>query len=440
MLNRKNTDTDIIVIGGGPSGSIAAALLAQDGYEVVLLDKCKHPRPSVGESLIPYFWQFCDKAGATQAVERAGFVKKAGGIVAWGDTVHKISLADFGFQKPALHVERDLFDKILLDNAGDRGVDIRELCHVTNVELNDTGISNVSYINTVSNETVELTGRYIIDASGQSSVVANQYGFREFDEGFRFSAIWGYYRDGQYLSSAGNACRLNQVYDIPPATFVESTEGWGWTWHIALRDSISVGIIIPIERFAALKKAGESREAIFKRLVSQGPRLSQLVKYNDFIEGSASFLRDYAYKPKKLFLKNCLLIGDAAAFVDPVNSAGVTFGMYAACLAATVIDNSLKQPRKQGYYQSVFESMYRSRLDLFRLIAYPDHKRDESMFEGSSNIINMHSKRDLQLVLTQAVVVNRYQGLFERVRKAGMDPEALIGSLNGNFELNFNIA
>ena len=88
---------DIIVIGGGPAGSLAAGLLSQKGFDVVLLEKSRHPRMTVGESILPHFWRFTDMLGdATERIQAANFIKKAGGIVKWDEKLLRTRFKEFG--------------------------------------------------------------------------------------------------------------------------------------------------------------------------------------------------------------------------------------------------------------------------------------------------------------------------------------------------------
>src|SRR5712691_3532912 len=117
---------DIVVIGGGPAGSTAAVLLARRGYDVVLLDKQHHPRETVGESILPSAWKYFDLLGVSDAIERDGYVKKAGGVVVWGEEITQIAFRDFAYDRPGLHVERDAIDFLLLNNARRSGVRVWE--------------------------------------------------------------------------------------------------------------------------------------------------------------------------------------------------------------------------------------------------------------------------------------------------------------------------
>src|SRR5436189_5571500 len=112
---------DVLIIGGGPGGSTAATLLAQKGYDVVLIERQRHPRYAVGESIIPHSWKYLDATGATPKIEADGFIQKSGGTVCWHGNLHQMAFKDFGYKRPALHVERDRYDEILLRHAQSQG-------------------------------------------------------------------------------------------------------------------------------------------------------------------------------------------------------------------------------------------------------------------------------------------------------------------------------
>lgn len=158
---------DVVVIGGGPAGSSVATLLAKQGVDVVLLEKSLHPRPQVGESLIPHFWKYADLTGVSPLLEQEGFVTKAGGITVWNNKIHRIAFAEFGFTRPALHVERDIFDHILLKHAENLGVQVFQQVSVRGADLSDDPIVHHQYGSTRC--------RIVIDASGSATVLANQF-------------------------------------------------------------------------------------------------------------------------------------------------------------------------------------------------------------------------------------------------------------------------
>jgi flavin-dependent dehydrogenase len=410
---------DVVVIGGGPAGSMASGMLAKAGFEVVLLEKARHPRPTVGESLLPHFWNHVDMLGVTAEVEAARFVEKAGAMVLWGSSLRRSSFKDFGHTRMPLHVDRDCFDKILLDGSARLGVSVFERVQATRVELGGSENKRVFYKCLDEDGEGSIEASFVVDASGQSALIAKQEHFRIFDEDLRFSAAWGYYTGGEYLDFESEIRPISQLYTHPPVTVVAALGDWGWAWHIPLRETTSVGIILTPERWKEIGAGAPGMEAKFLRAVEASPIVGKLVGNAQFIEGSASFIRDYAYKPERLAVDGCYLVGDAAAFVDPINSAGVTFGMYAGILAAWSIEMSMKKRERSARYQEIFERQYLERLRLFRLLAVPADRTygDEDM-QAALKSLRAFSDEEKLLALTTSFLTNRSErivSLFEQL-------------------------
>jgi flavin-dependent dehydrogenase len=202
-------------------------------------------------------------------------------------------------------------------------------------------------------------------------------------------------------------------------TVVAALGDWGWAWHIPLRETTSVGIILTPERWKEIGAGAPGMEAKFLRAVEASPLVGKLVGNSQFIEGSASFIRDYAYKPVRLAVDGCYLVGDAAAFVDPINSAGVTFGMYAGILAAWSIEMSMKKRERSARYQEIFERQYLERLRLFRLLAVPaDRAYGEEDMQAALKSLRAFSDEEKLLALTTSFLTNRSErivSLFEQL-------------------------
>lgn len=424
MLSRVPRRCDVVVIGGGPAGSTAAAFLAQKGYDVVLLEKARHPRPIVGESLIPHFWKYCDRIGVSDRIATEGFVAKGGGLSLWNGVLRRLSFRDFGYERPGLHVERDVFDALLLRRSAELGARVFQQIGVARVQLADGGPSCVRYRGTRNGEVGEIETRFVVDASGQAAIVARQLGIRRFDEALKFMSLWGYYRGGHYVTLDGEVLPFEQRFERPPATLTSNIGGWGWTWHIVLRDCVSVGVVLPPDRLEAFRASSDTLEAKFRGLVAATPFTRRLLKDAEFLTGSLNGIRDYAYKPTRLAIGNCFLVGDAAAFVDPINSAGVVFGMYAAYLATWAIDCSLREPARRTHFRRLFADLYSGRLSILRLLAVPTDVEFGDAIGPARRSMALNSGPEQQLMLLQATLNNRPDRAARLLRELGV-PDAV---------------
>ena len=411
---------DVVVIGGGPAGSIAATLLVQKGYSVVLFERDRHPRYRVGESLIPHFWKYCDMVGVSEKILADGFIQKAGGTTIWNGIVRQMAFKNFGYGRPALHVERDRFDHILLEHAKSEGVQVFEEVAVVRAQVGDA--PSVVYRPAGETETGETSCRYIIDASGQNAVLGKQLGTRYIDEQFRFMSIWGYFDDSRYIGLDGKGYPFETLTEIPPTTFVSSLDAvgdWGWLWHIPLRENTSVGLVVPSEQMRAIK-GEEALQGFFLETCEKVPYLNQLLEDARFREGSLHVIRDYSYRSTEVAGPGYFLIGDAAAFVDPIFSVGIVLGMYSGHLAAWAIDRSLQNPASAGRNQSIFSGQLRGRIEVSRSLALPRYGFGGNASEKARAVVNFESALEQELMYVVSTMTTRNENVLEMIdRKEG---------------------
>lgn len=407
---------DVAIIGGGPAGSMAATFLRQKGYGVVLFEKQKHPRYMVGESLIPQFWRYCDIGKVADKILADGFIQKQGGTVVWGGVIRQAAFKDFGYTRPALHVERDRFDHILLEHARSQGAQVFEQVSVVNANVNGGEQMSVTYRPAGEKTLSQISCRYIVDASGQNAVIARQLGIRVHDEAYPFMSVWGYFTGSKYVALDGKVYPFEKLRAVPPTTFITSTEGWGWSWHIPMREITSVGLVVPLEQMKSVRAADEALEAYFLRQCSEIPYLNRLLEAAKYCEGSVRALRPYSYRPKQLCGPGFYLVGDAAAFIDPVLSEGCLLAMYSAYLAAWAIDRSFRNPRRAAENQAFFASQFAGRYHLGHALMLTGYGAADETREVAKSSIQLDSSREQELMYAALTMVGRSQNLLDLVK------------------------
>jgi flavin-dependent dehydrogenase len=415
---------EILVIGGGPAGSCAATLLTRRGYDVVLIDKVRHPRETVGESVLPSAWKYFDLLGVTPDIQREGFVKKAGGVVVWGDEITQISFRDFAYDRPGLHVERAALDHLLLKNAKAAGVRVFEGMRAESFATDDAGGANVVIAEGNSSGGAQcMRCRFLIDATGQASLVARQFGTKRLDPDFRFVSIWGYFEGSRYVSSGGIIRPFEDIREHAPMTFVSHLGGWGWAWHIPMRAETSVGIVVPIEDYKQGTAAHGSLEEYFLATCGAIEHLGDLLS-SARLKSGVRVIRDFSYGPDRIAGPGYFVIGDAAGFVDPIFSIGVVMALYSGQLAAWAIDRSLQRPAHQTVYRKLFENQMRGRYELARTMALPVSNGATDAPDSAKTYFGFFSTTEKELMWSAASMTTR-SGNLVRTGGDGSAPTVL---------------
>ncbi|HEX9484901.1 MAG TPA: NAD(P)/FAD-dependent oxidoreductase [Gemmatimonadaceae bacterium] len=423
---------DVVVIGGGPAGSGTAAHLARSGVDVVLLEKVKHPRNTVGESLIPHFWKFADAIGASEKIRAAGFLEKAGGITVWKERIHQFSFRDFGLERPALHVERDRFDELLLRHSESSGARVFERVPVTSVDFADPEEPIVHYDDRRGGDSApgEIRCKFVVDASGHSVVLGRQFGTRVIvGRGEReFMALWGYFRNARFVASDGTSHGAEELGATKPVTFVVSYED-GWTWHIILREHTSVGLVINTRTIKAMKK--RDHEEYFRRTVEATPHLRALLETATFEEGSLSAMHDYSYYLTQVSGPGWFCVGDAGGFVDPVFSHGVQAALYNASVAGVLIKTSLDHPASAERNRRHFDARIRQYYGFSRSLALGDFGGDGVDASLVKSLMKQMPPIELELMLVASGITDRSTNFRNMAIEAGV-----LGELGDGFVSN----
>ena len=412
----KGESADVVVVGGGPAGSTAAFQLARAGYDVLLVDKARHPRETVGESLLPSVWPYLDMLGVSDQIVSDGYVKKAGGVVCWDGQLTEISFRDFGYSRPGLHVERAPFDKLLLDAARGAGVRVCEGVRAERfVEPDAAGRAEVRLVDE-DGAKFDLPCRLLIDASGQASFLARQRDGRRLDPDFRFVSLWGYFANSNYVSSGGVVRRREEMAAHPPMTFVSRLAEWGWSWHIPLRETTSVGLNIPVDLYRRDAARHASMRQYFLSACAETPHLGRLLCEAELVGGRVQTIRDYSYAADDLSGPGYFIVGDAAGFVDPIFSLGVVMALYSGHLAAWAADRSLRNPAAAAASAQLFAGQLKGRHALARAMALPSDKARAS--QEARRYFEFFSESEKELMWAAASMTTRSANM---VRAAGGD-------------------
>jgi len=314
--------TDVLIVGAGPAGSVAAAFLRQQGRRVLVLEREEFPRFSIGESLLPQSMAYIEAAGLLQDVVEAGFQYKNGAAFAWGD-----KYTDFDFRDKfsegwgtTYQVQRATFDKVLADAAARQGAQIRYRHEVTAVDLEGER-PRVTARDAAGND-FQVEARFVLDASGFGRTLPR---LLELETPSNFpvrGAIFTHVSD--HIPQGGPFDRQKIRVTVHP----RRPDVWFWTIPFS-NGRCSIGVVA--EQAFLAQYAGTETERL-RAIVAEDPGLSALLK-DAVWDTPARQIVGYSANVKSLWGKGFALLGNAGEFLDPVFSSGVTIAFKSASLA-----------------------------------------------------------------------------------------------------------
>jgi len=366
---------DVVVAGGGPAGATIARLLADLGYQVILLERHRFPRPQIGESLTPSILPILDFLGVRAQVEAAGFLRMVGHTVCWGSSQPRTSYYSPDHTRRGFQVWREDFDSLLLEHARARGVQIIEGQAVDSVQVDHpAGV-------TVRCAQGSIEAAFFVDASGHTGVLARQ-GLRQRDLIFQTLAVTGYWQGATGPAGIDFANTLLETYAD------------GLVWSVPLHNGLrNVTFLIDWQLGIRIRQAG--LEQFYRAELHKVPYVSGFLTEAQLARPLRAFDASW-YTASAFAGDRFLLVGDAGLFIDPLSSEGVHKAMASAITGAAVINTILRRPTMTAHavrfyedtQRTTYETHYRESARYYREEGrWPDHpfwqRRSQVQFEVS---------------------------------------------------------
>ncbi|MDG1894651.1 MAG: NAD(P)/FAD-dependent oxidoreductase [Fuerstiella sp.] len=364
---------DVIVVGGGPAGSTTAALVAEYGHSVLLLERAQLPRFHVGESLIPETYWPLKRLGLIERLKQSAFPRKYS-VQFVSDGVKES--APFYFELYNQHessvtwqVDRGEFDQMLMDRAKELGTVAHTSAHVTEILFENEQAVGVKcrLLNEDGGRTErEIRCKVVVDATGQSAFISSRRGQRDADPMLKKGTIWTYWQGAHRDSGKDEG-----------ATLIMQTPGKkSWFWYIPLQDDVvSIGCTGSMNYMFG-KDAG-SVEAVYDRELARCPamqkRLMNATRCTDFFT-----TKDFSYYSRDGAGHGWLLVGDAFGFIDPVYSSGVYLALKGGEFAADAIHDALERGDLSGPRLGQWQPLYKQGIENFRKLVYAFYAEDFS--------------------------------------------------------------
>jgi len=320
---------EVVVIGAGPAGAVAAALLKRQGHDVLMLERQQFPRFSIGESLLAHCLEFVEEAGMMPAVQAAGFQVKNGAAFARGDEYTYFDFREKFTAGPGatFQVQRATFDKVLADDAARQGVEVRYLQEVTAADFN--GDSPVLDVRDADGVTRQIKSRFVLDASGYGRVLARLLDLERPSSMPPRKAIFTHIEDRIDDAGFDREKILISVHPEQPGI---------WYWLIPFSNGrCSFGVVGGQDLFGGPE---EDLMSTLRAMAEAAPNLKRVLA-NAVWDTPANTIGGYSASVTRLHGPGYALLGNAAEFLDPVFSSGVTIALRSSKLATDALHRQL---------------------------------------------------------------------------------------------------
>lgn len=350
-------DADVLIIGAGPAGSVAAKMLNRLGHRVIVLEKSQFPRFSIGESLLPHCMEFLEQAEMLQPLQAEGFQFKNGAAFACAGRRTEF---DFAQQftdgwASTYQVLRSRFDQLLADDAAEAGVAIHYRHDIIAADFSTPSLVKLTSQD-ADGQRRDWTATMVLDASGFGRVLPR---LLDLETPSTLAPRHAFATHIEDRISAADYDRNKVLIAVHP----EHRDIWYWLIPFS-NGRASFGAVVPAGYF---DQFGEDRLAGLQRLAGEEPRLAELLQ-NSVFDTPVNPVYGYSADVKNLFGDGYALLGNAGEFLDPIFSSGITIALKSVALAVPLVDKHLRGETVD--WREQFEKPLRRGIDVFR--AYVD--------------------------------------------------------------------
>ncbi len=409
-----NEACDCIVIGGGPAGATVSTILSDFGHRVTVLEKSRFPRHHIGESLMPQtYWTF-KRIGMLDKLKQSDFTSKESVqfISSKGQESQPYYFPDRDPREWSFtwQVKRDKFDKMMLDNAREHGVDVREGVQVKEVLFDGSRAVGVRAM--LEGQAKDLRCKVVIDATGVNALLSKQLGIREGEPGLKNAAIYAYWK-GAHRDQGRNAGATLVIY---------TPDKQGWFWSIPLENDITSIGIVGKPQFLITGR-GDDPLAILEEEIARTPGIARRVANAERVS-HAYVTSDFTYRARRIAGDGWVLCGDAFGFLDPIYSSGVLLALKMGELTADTVhealqENDLSAARLGRHGQRVAKGM-----QLVRQLVYAFYQPKFSFGQFNRDHPQFHDQV-VRLLIGDVFDRDDFDEMFKRVREYVPLPEPI---------------
>src|SRR5688572_21166743 len=366
---------DVVVIGGGPAGSTVAALLAEAGRKVLVVERTKFPRFHIGESLMPETYWVFKRLGMLPKLRDSDFVKKYS--VQFVTATGKESQPFFFDERDprecsqTWQVPRDRFDQMMLDNAAGRGAEVWMEANVNDVILEPSDADDLPratgiVVTPKDGQPVRIAAKVVVDATGMNALLSKKLNIRKTDPKLRKASLFAHYK----------GCRRDPGKNAGATLVLSTAQNDGWFWYIPLPDDItSVGVVGDLDRLMSDKS--RTPEQKLEDEIANCPGLADRMPGSTRVS-DVHVISDFSYRASRCAGDGWVLVGDAFGFLDPMYSSGVFLALKSGEMAADAVNEGLDRNDVSARQLSKWGEELAGGMTVVRKLVYAFYTKDFS--------------------------------------------------------------